>query len=280
VPGTSWPAPVLDCGQHGRGRRRACHNRAVTPALMQRATLARLAAGPVALALAFGALAVAQSPGRFTTYAGRSGLAATLTVAAGLALVVAGLVTTFGRQARRIGDLALLAGLVWFAPVWVGWDRGPPLVRSLGMLAAGFTFPLLLHLVVAYPSGRLQGAAARTLVAAAYLEAMVAALGRALFRDPFFDPDCWANCSDNRSCCARSRALPARSRWPIAGLPWLPRPPWWPSAPGGCYGTRGRLAVCSCRSPCQPSCSRPRSSRTWSPCSAGRWKIRPTRPSA
>jgi hypothetical protein len=137
--------------------------------LIQRTNLARLAAGPVALALALGTLAVAQGPGRFTTYAGRSGLAATLTVVAGLMLVVAGLVTAFGRQAGRIGDLAVVAGLVWFAPVWVGWDRGPSLVRSLGMLAAGFTFPLLLHLVLAYPSGRLHGAVARTLVVAAYL---------------------------------------------------------------------------------------------------------------
>jgi signal transduction histidine kinase len=164
---------------------------------MQRESLVRLAAGPVALALALGALAVAQGPGRFTTYAGHSGLAATLTVAAGLALVVAGLITAFSRPARPIGDLAVLAGLVWFAPVFVGWDRGPSLVRSLGMLAVGFTFPLLLHLVVAYPSGRLQGPAARTLVAAAYLEAAVVALGRALFRHPFFDPNCWANCTDN-----------------------------------------------------------------------------------
>jgi signal transduction histidine kinase len=195
--GTSWPAPLLDCGQHGYGRRRACHNRAVTPALIPRATLARLAAGPVALALASGALAVARSSGSFTTYAGHSGLTATLTVVAGLGLVVAGLVTAFGRQAGRIGDLAVLAGLLWFAPVFVGWDRGPPLVRSLGMLAAGFTFPLLLHLVLAFPGGQPRGAITRALIFTVYLEAAVAALGLALFRDPFFDPDCWANCSDN-----------------------------------------------------------------------------------
>ena len=70
--------------------------------------------------------------------------------------------------------------------MWVGWDRGPPLVRSLGPLAAGFTFPLLLHLVLAYPHGRLRGAVARALVSAVYLQAALAALGRALFRDPFF----------------------------------------------------------------------------------------------
>ncbi len=184
---------------------------------MRRANLARLAAGPAALAVGLGALAVAQGPGRLTTYAGRSGLAATLTVAAGLALVVAGLVTAFSHPAGRIGDPALLAGLVWFAPVWVGWDKGPPLVRTLGMLAAGFAFPLLLHLVVAYPSGRLRGAVARALVSAVYLEAALAALGRALFRDPFFDPDCWANCTDKvfllRSLPPLARGIEVADRW-------------------------------------------------------------------
>jgi signal transduction histidine kinase len=185
--------------------------------LIQRANLARLAAGPAALAVGLGALAIAQGPGRFTTYAGRSGLAATLTVVAGLALVVAGLVTALGRRAGRSGDLAVLAGLLWFAPVWVGWDKGPSLPRSLGMLAAGFTFPLLLHLVLAYPSGRLHGTAARVLVAAVYLEAMVVALGRALFRHPFFDPNCWANCTDNdflvRSLPQLARAIEVADRW-------------------------------------------------------------------
>ncbi len=192
----------------------------MTPVLLQRANLARLAAGPVALAFGLGALAVAVGPGRFTTYAGRSGLTATLIVAAGLALVVAGLVTSFSRPAGRIGDLAVLAGLVWFAPVWVGWDKGLPLVRSLAMLVAGFAFPLLLHLVVAYPSGRLRGAVARALVAAVYLEAALATLGQALFRDPFFDPNCWANCSDNlfllRSLPRLARGIETTDRWFIA----------------------------------------------------------------
>jgi signal transduction histidine kinase len=189
----------------------------MTAVLIRRGNLARLAAGPVALAVGLGALAVAQGPGRLTTYAGRSGLTATLIVAAGLALVVAGLVTSFSRPAGRIGDLAVLAGLVWFAPVWVGWDKGLPLVRSLAMLVAGFAFPLLLHLVLAYPSGRLRGAVARALVSAVYLQAALAALGRALFRNPFFDPDCWANCTDNlfllRSLPPLARGIEVADRW-------------------------------------------------------------------
>jgi signal transduction histidine kinase len=111
----------------------------------------------------------------------------------------------------------VVAGLVWFAPVWVGWDKGPPLVRTLGMLAAGFTFPLLLHLVLAYPSGRLHGAAARVLVAAVYSEAALVAFGQALFRNPFFDPNCWANCTDNRflvrSLPPLARVIEATDRW-------------------------------------------------------------------
>ena len=217
MPGTLWPAALLDCGQHRRRRRQACHNRAVTAVSIPRANLARLAAGLVALALALGALAVAQGPGRFTTYAGRSGLAASLTVVAGLALVAAGLVTAFGRRAGQTGDLAVVAGLLWFAPIFVGWEEGPSPVRSLAVLAAGLTFPLLLHLVLANPSGRLQGTAARTLVTAAYLEAALVVLGRALFWDPYLDPNCWANCSDNlflvRSVPHLARAIGAADRW-------------------------------------------------------------------
>jgi signal transduction histidine kinase len=185
--------------------------------MIQRATLVRLAAGPVALAVGLGALAVAQGPGRFTTYAGRSTLAATLTVTAGLALVVAGLITSLTRPAGRIGDLAVLAGLVWFAPVWVGWDKGPSLVRSLGMLTAGFALPLLVHLVLAFPGGQPHGTITRALILTVYLEAALAALGLALFRNPFFDPNCWANCTDNdfrvRSLPQLAHAIGVADRW-------------------------------------------------------------------
>jgi signal transduction histidine kinase len=158
---------------------------------------ARLAAGAIALTYGLVALSLARGPGEFTTYAGRSDLAAVLAVLAGLALVAAGLVTSFARPAGWMGDLALLAGVVWFAPFWAGWKGGPPLVLSLGTLAAGFAFPLVLHLVLAYPTGRLGSKGAGALVLAVYLEAALSALGRALFRDPFFDPNCWENCTEN-----------------------------------------------------------------------------------
>jgi signal transduction histidine kinase len=194
-----------------------CHNHSVPRVSASWARLARLAAAPIGLAVAVGALLITAGPGMFTTYAGRSGLAAGLMVAAGLALVLAGLLASLTSQVGPAGDLAVLAGLVWFAPVWVGWEVGPPLVRSIGMLAAGFVFPLLFYLVLAFPGGRLPATGTRALAWAVYLEAALAALGLALFRDPYLDPACWANCTDNvflvRSLPALARAVTVTDRW-------------------------------------------------------------------
>ena len=194
-----------------------CHNHGVPRVSAPWARLARIAAAPTGLAVAVGALLIAAGPGMFTTYAGRSGLAAGLMVAAGLALVLAGLLASLTSQAGPAGDLAVLAGIVWFAPVWVGWEVGPPLVRSIGMLAAGFVFPLLFYLVLAFPGGRLPAMGTRALAWAVYLEAALAVLGLALFRDPYLDPACWANCTDNvflvRSLPALARAVTAADRW-------------------------------------------------------------------
>jgi hypothetical protein len=65
------------------------------------------------------------------------------------------------------------------------------------MVAAGFTFPLILHLVLTHPTGR----AAPRLRASWWPSStprrcwLPAAL--ALFRDPYFDPGCLANCNVN-----------------------------------------------------------------------------------
>ena len=167
----------------------ACQNQAVAARLRQRESLARFAAGLAAVAVGLGALAIAVGPGRDTTYAGRSGLAATLTLGAGLALIVAGVVTSFFGSGGRIGDLAVLAGLVWFAPVWVGWEDGPTLLRSLGRLAAVFTVPLLMDIILAAPNGRLGGVAARALVLTVYLEAALVAVGLGLVPRSFVRPE-------------------------------------------------------------------------------------------
>jgi signal transduction histidine kinase len=182
---------------------------------------ARLLVALLGLAAATGAFAIAEGPGRFVTYAGRSGGGAALALFAGLGLIASGLATHVGRRPGRTADLALLAGLVWFAPVWVGWQGGPPLVRSLAMVLAAFMFALVFHLVVAYPGGRLRSVARRALVGVVYLETLLAALLLALFRDPYFDRGCWANCSVNsflvRSLPSFSNRIEVADRWFTAG---------------------------------------------------------------
>src|SRR5215469_4239928 len=178
---------------------------------------ARMAAGLAGLTACAGGLAVAAGPGRATTYAGSSAAGAALTLSAGVGLIAAGLVICLARRPGRTGDLALLAGVCWFAPVWIAWQDGPPLIPSIAMVAAGFTFPLIVHLVLTYPTGRVGSKPARRLVAVVYAEALLAAATLALFRDPYLDPGCLANCTVNaflvRSLPSLARAVEMGDRW-------------------------------------------------------------------
>jgi signal transduction histidine kinase len=131
-----------------------------------------------------------------SSYHAESGFAAAADLAAGIGLLAAGVVALWARARRRTGTLAALAGIAWFAPDWEAWSTGPAIVRSLGMVAAPLALPLLFHLVLAFPRERVSGIARRA-VAAAYAGALVVCAGRALVRDPFLDPECWRNCTDN-----------------------------------------------------------------------------------
>jgi signal transduction histidine kinase len=134
--------------------------------------------------------------GATTTYAATSPRVALVDLAAGLGLIAAGAIAWLERPLARIGGLAMLAGVVWLAPRWVGWGDGPA-ARSVAMVVAPFLPALLFHLVLAAPTGTLQGRAARLGVAFAYAATAVYSTTRALVRDPFLDLHCWSNCSDN-----------------------------------------------------------------------------------
>jgi len=152
------------------------------------------------LALAVGVttvLLVPHSAEPPTTYGGGSGLARAADGVAGLSLLAAGLAMTIIRRRGSIGIVALLSGAAWFAPDWVGWEEAVPVVRSIAMVIAPFLAPLLLHLVLAAPTGRLGSRVARAVVATLYVVAAVVSIGGALLRDPFLDRYCWSNCTDN-----------------------------------------------------------------------------------
>jgi signal transduction histidine kinase len=132
-----------------------------------------------------------------TTYAAVSGFASAVGLAAAIALVAAGVLAWREPAAGALGPIALLASIVWLAPDWVGWEGGWPSGRSAGMLLAPLTAALMLHVVLAAPRGRLPGRGERVAIALTYSLVLGLSGARALVRDPFEDPQCWSNCSDN-----------------------------------------------------------------------------------
>jgi len=168
-------------------------------------------AAAVAWGLAAETLAVRYEPS--TSYAGAYRWALALELAAGWCLIGAGVALRQLRPALAAGPLAAAAGFVWFAPNLSGWEGGPTLVRSIGMVAAGFWLPLLAHAVLSFPHRRLPSPATSALIAALYAETTVVAVGRALFRDPFADVNCWDNCLANSFLVHSSPDLTSAVEW-------------------------------------------------------------------
>lgn len=180
---------------------------------MIRARLAqRVTAGAV---IALAALTVARSAGDAgTSYAGAAWTATVSTLAAAVALFVASALV----PRRSTALLAFAAGICWLAPIPAGWLDAPPVVRSLALIAAALPFPLLAHLALAAPGGRLAGGAERVVVAGAYAWAVFAALALAVARDPFYDTYCWIDCDGNAFLVRRWAGL---SDAVVEAGPWL-----------------------------------------------------------
>jgi signal transduction histidine kinase len=75
-----------------------------------------------------------------------------------------------------------------------GMDRTP---QSRVAIAASFLVPVLAHIAVAAPTGRVTGTPRRTAVAAAYGLTTLFSVGYAITWDPFRDRQCWSDCTDN-----------------------------------------------------------------------------------
>lgn len=108
-----------------------------------------------------------------------------LDFAVGMAAVVAGLVALDQRPGNRIGWILVAIGAVWFAAPYA-WLGVPP-VTIAATLATALHVPLVGHLVLAYPSGRLQTRFERVLVVLMYAVTLCVALARMAV----FDPRAW-----------------------------------------------------------------------------------------
>ena len=161
------------------------------------ARTARWIAAAAGVAVGIAALGLLQQRVPPVGYAATSAVGASLTGAAGFTLIAAGLVVAVAGRATRLGDIAILAGICWFMPIWVGWPGGPPLTRSIAMPLASLVFPLLVHLLVGFPAGGTRNASQRFFVLTLYAETVLVGATMAAFRDPYLDPRCWANCTVN-----------------------------------------------------------------------------------
>jgi signal transduction histidine kinase len=125
-----------------------------------------------------------------TTYAGISATAAGFDLTAGLALLAAASAAMRDGTSGAAGKLIFAAGVVWFAPDWEGWSGAPAVVRSLGAAAGPLlVVPPALLVATSVRSRRL-----RLAVVAGTVGIALAALVRALVRDPLLDPYCWRDC--------------------------------------------------------------------------------------
>ena len=97
-----------------------------------------------------------------------------------LTYVAAGLLAWYRRPWNRMGALLATTGLVWFVTAWE--FSGIPWLIAVARVIALVPLALILHLLLAFPSGRLADRAARWLVVAGYVVACVLEVPRYLFQ--------------------------------------------------------------------------------------------------
>ena len=85
----------------------------------------------------------------------------------GWAFIFAGLVAWWRRPDNRFGSLMTLVGFTWFIGA-LGLADAPG-VFIVGALFGAVPFAVLLHMLLAFPSGRLEGRAARLLIGIGYV---------------------------------------------------------------------------------------------------------------
>lgn len=84
----------------------------------------------------------------------------------GTSFLVGGVVAIALRPRNIIGSLLVAYGFLWFVPFWV--SLGPPLVEAVLAAAALSADAILVHIAIAFPTGRAATALGRAVIAASY----------------------------------------------------------------------------------------------------------------
>ena len=94
-----------------------------------------------------------------------------LSTVAGLSFVGSGLVLRLRRPDTRMGTIMVIAGFAWFLPSLAQSGHAVPFTIGMGLNDAAWAF--FAWVLLAYPSGRVEGLAAKTLVAGAFVLGLV-----------------------------------------------------------------------------------------------------------
>ena len=154
----------------------------VTP----RAGSAALSAAGIAMCAITGVL---TASGSSSDHAGLEALVRVLTVAAPIAV---GLFAMHRPPFERFGALLVAAGSVWFVATLAGAEGEVP--YSIGRMALWLFEPLLIYLLLAFPTGRLDSRIDRLLVRSAVLLVLILYLPTALLVEDYPVPAPLATC--------------------------------------------------------------------------------------
>jgi hypothetical protein len=139
--------------------------------------VARLGLWPAALA-AGGATAALI----LTGIADSPSWTAAIGLVVGLTWCLTGLVQWRRRPASRIGPLMVLVGFAWFASLLD--NSSVSLVHTGGLFLSVLFIAAFGHVLLAFPSGRLEGRLPRAIVAAAYVDTTAVIAASVVFREP------------------------------------------------------------------------------------------------
>jgi signal transduction histidine kinase len=126
--------------------------------------------GPALATIGLGAAALATVQFAVVLWGDAGGVSdasASLPALVGVVYVGAGLTAWVRRPHNRVGLLLTTAGLAW-----MGWGLRAadiPVLAAVGLLCGALPFAIMVHLLLAFPSGRVEGRAERIVVAASYL---------------------------------------------------------------------------------------------------------------
>ena len=158
---------------------------------MRSLRLALIGLGLAGLAAGVGALAVVLSSDHLQSVQTEG---AVFTPLIGWAFIGTGLFAWWRRPENRLGALMTAVGFVWFCAALIASDN--PTLFAIGGMVNALPYALFLHLLVAFPTGRLRTRWERFLVGLGYFDTTVVVLLSNLFLDTT-DPDICTGCPSN-----------------------------------------------------------------------------------